>query len=180
MGRDFPPLSELPLEYLKIFTILREPLDRAISSFRFTKGNGRVSRSARIQDVLGVARKSRKLGWSHSPNYYTRFLTNARSDLVTRDHLAQAKEVLANFASVIILGRDDVPASLAALGMDQYASANVSQGRRFDIQLTEEEASVTQSELDRLAEANELDIELFIFAKGLETLSVSAAIVSAA
>jgi hypothetical protein len=157
---DFPNLAGIPSGVV-LFTILRDPFERAVSNFRFAKSRGSAPADLRFRDFFNV-RYTTRGPLARSANYYVRKLNEAEPlDRLGPRHLELALFTLAQFRSVIVLGRDDLPSALAELGINQYGTAKISALGNARVELTPEQAAVTEADRLWFEGRNRLDRHLF-------------------
>ena len=116
---DFPRWSVLnQLTELTFFTVLRDPMARAWSNYRYTMGRAKAKgiEPMTFDDWLDGS------GLFRANDFYTRFF--CRTD--PSEHLTQSRcdsviKKLATFACVAILERNNLAERLAPLGFDETA-----------------------------------------------------------
>jgi len=109
-------LTEIP--DLRMFTVLREPAARALSNFRMDVLNNHIAR----ERVFGFAAFMNGASLFRADNYYTRFFSRIPPKAkICKDHLDFAKRRLAQFDSVCVLEKGNLPEKLAPLGFDRAA-----------------------------------------------------------
>lgn len=113
MEWDFPRWDWLAeRDDLTWFTVLRDPLDRAISNFRMDKVAEWIPRERRFDDyVNGDALYC-------SENYYIKIINQLWPlDTATEAHLARAETILRHFSGVIVLEAGNMARVLGRLGI---------------------------------------------------------------
>jgi len=81
-----------PLNHGRLFTVLRHPIERAVSLFYYTQDM--VWRRGNVKDLMDITIEEYFKGGMGENNWMTRFLANAKTKVLTDDDLNVAKEVL--------------------------------------------------------------------------------------
>ncbi|WP_131196530.1 hypothetical protein [Lichenihabitans psoromatis] len=113
MEWDFPNIDNLPDDLgLRLFTVLRDPLARAVSNYRMDKLNGWVSKRSTFPSYMN------NHGLYRSANYYVKKLNNIGSrEQVRPEHLRSALNALNQFDLVCVLEHRSMSSNLATLGI---------------------------------------------------------------
>ncbi len=134
-----------------LFTVIREPFDRAYSNFRFDKLNRFVDRSVTFLDYMDSS------SLNVSNNYYIRMLCElSATDNVTDAHLNQAKYILSTFDDVLVLGVDNIGHRLQQFGFSRRTF-----GHRNSTPNSLPFADVSIEEKSIFLSNNSYDVELF-------------------
>lgn len=103
------------IEGLRFLTVLRDPVDRAISNYRMD-----VLYKYAGKAVFGFDSYTREQAVYTASNYYIRFFCDLDySSPVTIEHYKYTKTVLRDHFQTVVLGRDSLADSLCELGFDR-------------------------------------------------------------
>lgn len=158
---DFPPLEYFRYHGIDLFTVLRHPLKRAVSNFRFAKSRGNAPPEQSFRDFMNRG-STRDGPLSRTSNYYTRKLCQlSPTDPLTADHLRQAQDTLAAFRSVVILESGELEQALIALGMNNVRTRRVSTDIKIKVVLDPEHTEVSAQDEAWFIEDNQADMTLY-------------------
>jgi hypothetical protein len=161
MEWDFPQIEHFDCAFqIQLFTVMRDPLTRAISNYRFSKLTGEIDEDVGFREAMNGS--YRNVGpLARSANYYTRKLCAATSrELLDRTSLIRAQEVLGKFRSVIVLGRDNLTQELAKLGISAPVGAANQTAELSKAELPESLLAVSEEDQAWFERHNRLDIRL--------------------
>lgn len=158
---DFPPAQFLRERGIDIFTVIRDPLVRAISNFRYAKNRGNVKPDVPFRKFLNNDfAKDGPL--SRASDYYTRKLCQLPSTApMSGEHLDQALAALAQFRAVIVLEQGRLEDELKALGFGRFKASRRTDQLRSRVELTEADLAVSDADRDWFIANNPLDIALY-------------------
>ena len=161
MEWDFPSIRAIPRRDVQIFTVLRDPLERAVSNFKYAKLRGSTKETTNFREFFGRSSGARQ-PLSRSNNYYVRKLSAGAPDktLVVED-LRSAEAALRRFASVILLGKDDLQVSLMSLGITEFANTNITSQIKAVPGLSADAITVSDEDMAWFEKHNRFDRRLF-------------------
>ena len=163
----FPRFEYLSdIEDLQLVTILRDPVDRAISNYRmdivyqYAGGN-----------VFGFDSYTRESVLHCANNYYVRFFCGlSPTDSIDMDHYEYAKKLLAEHFRVVVLGKDELDTSFSQFGFKKSAFSHDNRlhgsGEYLDYRGVRA-LRVKDEDIIKFIACNSYDIALFrLFARG--------------
>jgi len=158
---DFPKIEYLACGVpIDLFTVLRDPLSRASSHYRFAKLYGSVHRDVKFKEFMNLT-FMKKGPLSRASNYYTRKLCSLSAlEPLGQEHLERAMMVLESFKSVILLERDNLDAELSKIGIDAQVKPVNRTAALVSSTLTESELTLSNDDREWFKETNNLDYEL--------------------
>ncbi len=162
MEWDFPAVEDLeaaptPVE---IFTVVRDPYDRAVSNYRFAKLTGAVRKDVVFQEFMNWS-YSKSGPLARSSNYFVRKLSAADSVApLDETHLDRAMTVLGRFRAAIVLGAQDLDVELAKIGISAEAKVAKRTSELKRKAISPERLEVSAADRTWFLEENRLDIAL--------------------
>lgn len=161
MEMDFPPIDFLRDRGIEVFTVIRDPLTRAVSNFRYAKKRANVDPGTPFREFLnkGFVKDG---PISRASNYYTRKLCQLSPTAPMSDaHLVAALETLARFRAVIVLEEGRLEAELKAVGLSGFKASRRTEQLKDKVPLTEDNLAVSDADRDWFVASNPLDIALY-------------------
>jgi len=156
---DFAPMAYfVRIENIKFFTVLRDPLARALSNFRYDKAYGWIERNLAFPDFIDDS------GLYRANNYYVKKLSNVNCrGSVGDEHLAQAISALLSFEKVIDMDCCIVSEELKLLGISRAPDGlvNTFEARPDKDSVTKKDMLVSIGEARSFIERNAHDYALF-------------------
>ena len=169
MEWDFPPIDFFEPYDVRLFTVLRNPLDRAISNYRYAKLRGRIPKTRTFRQLYKIENRSNAL--SRAPNYFIRKLCSLSALApITEQHLEHAAEILRQFKVVSVIGHHNLDADLQQLGITGLTQTNVTSKLATEPNISPADIEVSAEDKAWYCEHNAFDIELVnLYAKSDST-----------
>ncbi len=155
---DFPRFEFFPQSvHWRFFTVLRNPLLRAMSNYRMDKINGWIPRELSFSEFMDGAALYR------ASNYYTKKLCSLWPlDEISNDHYEYAESVLRRFSAVFIIEDADLHRKVSEFGIP-FTSTPINNFSDMDKRyfFTADEITPTLKEKLEFVKNNAFDICLY-------------------
>ncbi len=160
---DFPKIEYLACGVpIDLFTVLRDPLSRASSHYRFAKLYGSVHKDVNFKEFMNFS-FTKKGPLSRTSNYYTRKLCSMSAlEPLGPEQLERAMQVLESFRSVILLERDNLDAELSKIGIDALVKPVNRTAALVSSTLSETDLTLSNDDQEWFKETNSLDYEMLM------------------